>query len=142
MASNFCGQRLIICQFGMFVCCMYVYACMCCCCFTFSSSQTRRYRDPDADHRVDFDGPPVAQRAQRRFQQHLMVCAGIEDGAAAGEGVEDEQLDGGIPYYDATPTEVELEHVPLREALILNFEVLWRQKKVQWLKYPKRNQQM
>ena len=62
------------------------------------------------------------------------------NGDGAPEAVE-EEFDGGIAVYDATPTEVELEHVPLREALVLNFEVLWRQKKVQWLKYPKRNQQ-
>ena len=30
-----------------------------------------RYRDPDADHREDFDGPPVEKRAQRRFNKRF-----------------------------------------------------------------------
>jgi hypothetical protein len=44
---------------------------------------------------------------------------------------------GGIVAPDLVPTEVELEHVPLREALIRNFEILWAKRQVEWLKYPK-----
>jgi cation transport regulator ChaC len=43
----------------------------------------------------------------------------------------------GIVAQDLVPTEVELEHVPFREALIRNFEILWAKRQVEWLKYPK-----
>jgi hypothetical protein len=48
----------------------------------------------------------------------------------------DEEL-GGIVAPDLVITEVELEHVPFREALIRNFEILWTKRLVEWLKYPK-----
>jgi hypothetical protein len=48
----------------------------------------------------------------------------------------DEEL-GGIVAPDMVITEVELEHVPFREALIRNFEILWAKRQVEWLKYPK-----
>jgi hypothetical protein len=43
----------------------------------------------------------------------------------------------GIVAQDLVPTEVEMEHVPFREALIRNFEILWAKRQVEWLKYPK-----
>ena len=48
----------------------------------------------------------------------------------------DEELSG-LVAPDLVITEVELEHVPFREALVRNFEILWSKKLVEWLKYPK-----
>jgi hypothetical protein len=48
----------------------------------------------------------------------------------------DEELCG-IVAPDCVITEVESEHVPFREALIRNFEILWAKRMVEWLKYPK-----
>lgn len=93
------------------------------------------YDDPDADHREDWDGPPVQQRAQRRFEQRLMA-GGEASWAALSPAIEEEF--GGIVAPDLTPTEVEMGHVPLREALVRNFEIMWKKKQVQWLKYPDR----
>ena len=48
---------------------------------------------------------------------------------------------GGYTVQDTTETEIDkgpLGHAAFREALIRNFEILWEQKKVQWLKYPKK----
>jgi hypothetical protein len=50
--------------------------------------------------------------------------------------IRDEEFSG-IVAPDCVPTEVELEHVPFREALVRNFEVLWAKRLVEWLKYPK-----
>ena len=100
-----------------------------------------RYRDPDAEHRADWDGPPVEQRAERRFQKRFL-SKGI---AAAANGkddpppaIEENRENGVIAIPDLTPTELEDGHVPLREALVNHFHHLWRKKKVQWLKYPNR----
>jgi hypothetical protein len=49
---------------------------------------------------------------------------------------DDEELCG-IVAPDLVLTEVEREHVPFREALVKNFEILWSKRLVEWLKYPK-----
>ena len=112
-------------------------------------SQTLRYDDPDAEHRADYDGPPIEQRAQsRRFQKRFMTT---QDGqallalATGGDPSADvephEVFIGGYAVQDTTTTEIDrgpLGHAALREALVRNFEILWEQKKVQWLKYPKK----
>ena len=92
----------------------------------------RRYDDPDADHREDYDGPPVEQRAQRRFSKRFAtaVC-GIDP-------VVEEVEIGGTVEADLTPTEIDKGHVVLRELLVRNFEVMWQKGQVQWLKYPKK----
>ena len=102
------------------------------------------YADPDAERREDYDGPPIEERAaaRRLFQRRRLGVAGaaiaddgvpppIEDDAEAGAGFS-------IIPLDYTPTEIDSAHIPLREALVKNFEVLWLMKRVQWLKYPKR----
>jgi hypothetical protein len=94
------------------------------------------YTDPDAEHREDWDGPPVTQRAQRRFERRLMRGGEGSLDCALSPAIEEEF--GGIVAPDLTPTEVEMGHVPLREALVRNFEVLWKKKQVHWLKYPNR----
>ena len=102
-------------------------------------SQTLRYKDPDAERREDWDGPPVVLRAQRRFQKRLMNGG---EAAMCGDvppAIEEEF--GGAAVPDLTETLVEGGHVPLREALVRNFEILWKKKEVQWLKYPDRKKQ-
>jgi len=102
------------------------------------------YADPDAEHREDYDGPPIAERAaaRRRFQSRRLGAAGaaIADDGAAPPIEDDAEAGAGFSIIplDYTPTEIDSAHIPLREALVKNFEVLWLMKRVQWLKYPKR----
>jgi hypothetical protein len=98
-----------------------------------------RYRDPDADHREDFDGPPVEKRAQRRFNKRFSKTTDEVGPHVVQPAIEHEEGgEGGLAFPDRMPTEVETGHVPLREALIRNFSVMWNSKKVEWLKYPNR----
>ncbi len=108
MAWSFCGPSVIICLCGTTILML-------------------------KKHREDWDGPPVQQRANRRFEQRLMK-SGEQSLCALSPAIEEEF--GGIVAPDLTPTEVEMGHVPLREALVRNFEILWKKKQVQWLKYP------
>ena len=110
-------------------------------------SQTLRYDDPDAEHREDWDGPPIEQRANRRFQKRFMTKDGLAvvnstggDLAAEVEPQEICQI-GGIVVPDTTPTEIDKGHAALREDFVRNFEILWGKKQVQWLKYPKKPNQ-
>jgi hypothetical protein len=106
-------------------------------------SQLNRYADPDADHREDFDGPPVQQRAAaRRFKSRFMGSAASLSTGVNGLGIETQEISiaPGVVVPDLTPTETDigpLGHVALRNGLIQNFSVLWAKREVQWLKYPK-----
>jgi hypothetical protein len=97
----------------------------------------RRYCDPDADYREDYDGPPVEQRAQRRFSKRF-ATAGISNQTGEIDPVVEDDEIGGAVEADLTPTEIDTGHVALRELLVKNFEVRWQKGQVQWLKYPKR----
>jgi hypothetical protein len=100
----------------------------------------RRYFDPDADYREDYDGPPVEQRAQRRFSKRFAtpgVSNETGDPAIDDSAIEDGEI-GGAVEADLTPTEIDKGHVVLRELLVRNFEVMWQKGQVQWLKYPKK----
>ena len=136
MASNFCGLSQTICQFGMrihLICC------------SNSMTHSHRYSDPDAERRDDFDGPPVEQRAERRFRKRFLK-QGIASAAIGNDNpppaIDPEMADsaetGVVAIPDLTPTELDDGHVPLREALVNHFNHLWKKKKVQWLKYPNR----
>ncbi len=81
----------------------------------------------------------MEQRAHRRFQKRLMMGGEAACSGDVPPAVEEEF--GGLVVPDLTPTEVEMGHVPLREALVRNFEILWQKKQVQWLKYPDRKKQ-
>jgi hypothetical protein len=109
-------------------------------------THARRYSDPDAERREDFDGPPVQQRAERRFRKRFLI-PGIANAANGNDdpapAIEPEMADpaaetGVVAIPDLTPTELDDGHVPLREALVNHFHILWKKKKVQWLKYPNR----
>jgi hypothetical protein len=106
--------------------------------YACENSPLYRYADPDADHREDYDGPPVNERAQRRFHKRFMESNVASTGV---EGVEAEAqeitLAGGVVVQDLTPTEIDSGHFALREGLVQNFDVLWKKRKVHWLKYPK-----
>ena len=106
------------------------------------------YLNPDAEHRRDYDGPPIEERAlnrrlfpRRRLGREgsALIAANPDDGVPP---IEEDPLQSGAGYSitipDYTKTEVDTDHIPLREALVKNFEVLWLAKQVQWLKYPKR----
>ncbi len=99
-----------------------------------------RYADPDAEHREDYDGPPVNERAQRKFQRRFME-SNVASKSTGVEAVEVEAqeitLAGGVVVQDLTPTEIDSGHLALREGLVRNFDVLWRKRQVHWLKYPK-----
>jgi hypothetical protein len=97
-----------------------------------------RYADPDADYREDFDGPPVEERALRRFQKRFMEKNASISTGVKGVEAQEVELAGGVVVQDLTPTEIDNDHVALREGLVRNFEVLWNKRQVQWLKYPKR----
>jgi hypothetical protein len=113
------------------------------CCTNLSLN---RYADPDADHREDYDGPPVEERANRRFNKKFMERNNAALIATSVEGIEAQELvtAGGVVVQDLTPTEVDAGpsgHVALRENLVRNFGVLWKKRQVQWLKYPARKGQ-
>ena len=96
----------------------------------------RRYFDPDADYREDYDGPPVEQRARRRFSKRFTTAEVSNHAGGIDPPVEIEI--GGAVEADMTPTEIDKGHVVLRELLVRNFEVMWDKGQVQWLKYPKK----
>jgi hypothetical protein len=112
-------------------------------CCSNSMTHAHRYSDPDAERRDDFDGPPVEQRAERRFRQRFLK-KGIASAALGNfdppPAIEPEMANsaetGVVAIPDLTPTELDEGHVPLREALVNHFNHLWKKKKVQWLKYP------
>ena len=71
------------------------------------------------------------RRFNKRYAGHIAV-----DETGNVLPPDDAELSG-IVAPDLVPTEVESEHVPFREALIRNFEILWAKRQVEWLKYPK-----
>ncbi len=130
MAWNFCGQIRTTCLCGILFMCLH--ACI-------KSSPLNRYADPDAEHREDYDGPPVKERAERRFQKKFASSASgytVVDGVEVEVQAHEYTLAGEIVAQDITPTEIEPSHLALREGLVRNFDVLWKKKQVQWLKYP------
>jgi hypothetical protein len=112
----------------------YYFICLHVC---IKRSPLNRYADPDAEHREDYDGPPVKERAERRFQKKFAASASrytFVDGVEV--EAQEVTLAGEIVAQDLTPTEVEPSHLALREGLVRNFDVLWKKRQVHWLKYP------
>jgi hypothetical protein len=106
------------------------------------------FEDPDADHREDYDGPPIQLRANRRmqaryFQQNSAAAAdpvdggpAVEDGAEARDpdlGHEDE---AGV--FDGVAAEVTPEHNLLILKLVKQFQIRYDRGEVKWLKFPNR----
>lgn len=123
--------------------CLVFYFVPCFACMDGNFTIERRYADPDADHREDYDGPPVLERAERRFKSRFMGSVASVSTGADGLGIEPQQITvaPGVVVQDLTPTETDSGpsgHVALRNALIQNFSVLWAKREVQWLKYPKK----
>jgi hypothetical protein len=101
----------------------------------------RRYCDPDSEYREDYDGPPVEQRALRKFSKRFATAEILNQAGGIDPAVEDSEI-GGVVEADLTPTEIDHGHVALRELLVKIFEVLWQKGQVQWLKYPKQKKKV
>ncbi len=81
------------------------------------------FEDPDADHRNDFDGPPILERSVRRMRSRHFRSGGdaqVDDDELA----QHDEPENEIGIVDATPTEYTSEHLKLRCVHLLSTLIL------------------
>ncbi len=107
------------------------------------------FEDPDADHREDFDGPPIEDRARRRMQARYFsrnagaeVANPVDGGPAVEDGAEARDPDLGhedeAGVFDGVAAEVTPEHNLLVLKLVKQFQIRYDKGEVKWLKFPDR----
>jgi len=60
-------------------------------------------------------------------------------GTASAPIINNEEEEGGIVAFDKTPTEWTTGHIALRDDCVKHFDVAFKAKEVEWLKYPDRH---
>jgi hypothetical protein len=98
--------------------------------------------DPDSEQREDFDGPPIELRANRRMQARFFQrnsTGDLVDAAVDGPGIDpSHEVEDEPGVHDNSVTELQDEHIDLRERLVKQFEIRYKRNEVKWLNFPRR----